>query len=90
MSRISLILFSENFPEISSIFPEVVSFYFILKYPKILTLLAENVKEIGEKLENSEKKNSEVLRKFLGNFTLKWREESVENMWNFKINFDNV
>ncbi len=34
-------------------------------------------------------KIGEMLRKFLGNFTLNLGK-SVENLWNFKINFENV
>ncbi len=61
----------------------------VSKLRKLPRKYEENFKKIWEKLRNSEKKIGERLRKFLENFTLNLGK-SGENLWNFKINSENV
>ncbi len=72
--------------------------FFLVKFELISGIeLKKTSKEVGGKFkENSRKitkfwkKIGETLRKFLGNFTLNSGGKSEENLWNFKINFENI
>ncbi len=57
-------------------------------YVRLQEKRRKNLIKFEKNYEIPKKKIGKRLKQFLGNFTLNL--ESVENLWNFKINFENV